>query len=398
MSRYIKCLYVLVGMTFILQVSFAQTKEELEKKKAELSNEIKYNNKLLKETKKNKQLSLSQLLILNKKIANRQQLISAIHSEIRLLNNQIEENHSLIEAMENDIQKLKEEYAKMIYFAYKNRNNYNRLMFLFSSEDFNQAYKRLKYYQQYTRYRQTQAALIKKTQLLLNNKVVDLETKKAEKQHLLGYEHTEKKALSSEKQEQQNVFRGLQKKEKQLQSEINKKRQEASRLKKAIERIIEEEMKAKGKNYFALTPEARALSNSFAGNKGKLPWPVLKGTITGYFGEHSHPVLKKVKIKNNGIDISTTVGAIARSVFEGEVTSVIIIQGAGKAVMIRHGEYITIYAQLKEAFVKSGDKVKTKQEIGSVITDESSGKTELHFELWKRREILNPSQWIYRTK
>jgi len=385
-------------MAFILQVSFAQTKEELEKKKANLSKEIKYNNKLLKETQKNKQLSLSQLLILNKKIANRQELISTIHVEIRLLNNRIEENHSLIEAMENDIQKLKDEYAKMIYYAYKNRNNYNRLMFFFSSKDFNQAYKRLKYYQQYTKYRQTQAELIKKTQLLLNERLVDLETRKAEKLNLLGYEHTEKKVLSAEKKEQQNVFRGLQKKQKELQDEIKKKRQEASRLKKAIERIIEEEIKIKGKNYFALTPEARALSNSFAGNKGKLPWPVLKGTITSYFGEHPHPVLKKVTVKNNGIDFSTTSGATARSVFEGEVTKVMIILGAGKAVMIRHGEYITIYAQLKEVFVKSGDKVKTKQEIGSVITDDSSGKTELHFELWKRREILNPSHWIYRNK
>lgn len=238
--------------------------------------------------------------------------------------------------------------------------------------------------------------MILKTQQMLSNKIKKLEQSRREKERLLGIEHKEKELLSDEITDQRNTFAKLKNKEKALKKEIERNKQKTRQLQKAIEKIIEEELKSKGDNFFALTPEAKQLSKSFASNKGKLPWPVLKGVITEYFGEHPHPVLKQVTIKNNGINISTTVGSYARAVFNGVVSGIVILQGAGKVVMVRHGEYISIYSNLETADVVKGQKVSVKQEIGKVLTDPASGKTYLHFELWKGKRILNPSPWLYR--
>lgn len=377
--------------------SIGQNKDDLEKQKSQIQKDIAYKNKLLQETKKNKQLSIGQLVLLNKQISSREQLIRTINREVRILDKQIEETNALIASMENDLKNLKEEYAKMIYYAYKNKSSYDKLMFIFSAKDFNQAYKRLKYYQQYSEYRKKQAEMIRQTQESLNQKVAALKVKKIEKESLLNQERAERNQLAEEKQEKQQLVNGLQGDEKKLKDEINKKKKEAAKLQKMIQKIIEEEIaKSKEKGKFVMTPEAKALSESFANNKAKLPWPVEKGVITGKYGVQAHPVLKGIQIQNNGIDISTTEGAAARAVFDGEVTKVMIIPGVGKVVMIRHGEYYSVYSNLKETFVQSGDKVTTKQMVGSVITDDQSGKTEVHFEIWKRQTTLNPSQWIYK--
>lgn len=400
--------YILVLVTVVLQQAlFAQSKKELENKKKQLQKEIKQTESLLEETKKSKKLSLNQLVTLNKKISVREQLIQTIQAEIRIAEKQIKENKDVITSLENDLQKLKEEYARMIYYAYKNQDAYSRIMFVFSAQDFSQAYRRLKYMQQYSYYRQKQAEMIEKTQELLNKKNAELEEKKRQKQQLLGIEEQEKQVLAKEKSEQEKTLTQLQEQEKELLKKIKEKEQEQKQLQLAIQRIIEEEIrksreKAKtdgtkpAEKGLTLTPEAQKLSNTFEANKGKLPWPVAEGIITGKHGEQPHPVLKGITIKNNGVDISTKKDAPVRAVFEGEVTGLATVPGFGKVVMIRHGEYLSVYSNLRDVLVKKGDKIKTKQNIGVVETDDN-GKTEVHFEIWKGSTLMNPETWLYLT-
>jgi septal ring factor EnvC (AmiA/AmiB activator) len=278
-------------------------------------------------------------------------------------------------------------------------------MFVFSAQNFNEAYKRLKYLQQYTSYRRRQADLISKTKQSIANELSDLEMKKKAKRRLLDAKQYEHHKLTGEKQQQEQVVVELKKKEQDLLKELKRKQRTAQKLQRAIEEIIKEEIRkareaasraGKKTSGFPMTPEAQKLSNSFSANKGKLPWPVEQGVITGKFGTHPHPVLTQVTVKNNGIDISTSEGAVARSVFEGEVSRVIIIPGEGKSVLIRHGEYLTVYSYLSAVYVKAGDKVTTKQPLGLLVSDKANAKTEIHFELWKGMDKLNPEYWVYK--
>jgi septal ring factor EnvC (AmiA/AmiB activator) len=432
-------IWFVILLCFALELS-AQSKKELEKKKSQLQSEIKVTNQLLNETKKNKRISLNQLVTLNKKIGMREELINTIGSEINLLGNQINDNQQRIYHLQAELDKLKKEYASMIYYAYKNQSNYDKLMFVFSAQDFNQAFKRLKYFQQYSDFRKNQAALIDSTKKKIFEQNEQLQEKKQDKNKLLLNEEDEKQTLTKEKQEKEKVLTQLQSKEKQLKKELAKKQSDANKLNAAIKKIIDDELKrvreeareaAKAKRKkekeaalaaakkdnkpvvtktekeeeretekeveaaeLKLTPEAQKLSNSFAANKSKLPWPVAEGIISSSFGEHEHPVLKGIKVKNNGIDISTKNAAATRAVFDGVVTGVINIPGAGKAVIIRHGEYLTVYSNLASVSVNKGDKVKTKQQIG-VVLDGEEERSEMHFEIWKGSILLNPAQWIY---
>ncbi|MFH1319053.1 MAG: peptidoglycan DD-metalloendopeptidase family protein [Bacteroidota bacterium] len=396
-------LILLITVSHVVKLK-AQSKEDLGEKKKQIENEIKYTNRLLKETRKNKEASLNQLATFKKKINLRQRLISTINKEIKLLDKQIGENSTVIESLENDLKEIKSEYAKMIYYGYKNRSSYNRLMFIFSAKDFNQAQKRLKYLQQCNEFRQKQAALIAKTKMLLDQKVIEMEAKRADKRKLLHNKKDERESLAIEKAEQNKIYKKLYDKENQLKSELNVKQKEARKLQKAIEDIIAEEIRkareaVKKPKGFALTPEEKKLSAIFEKNKGKLPWPVQRGIITAGFGEQEHPILKGIKINNNGIDISTNKDAITRSIFDGVVTGVIILPGANKkAVIVRHGEYFSVYGNLREVYVKKGDKVTTKQDIGLTHTDNKKFKTEAHLEIWKLTEKgtikVDPEKWI----
>lgn len=401
-NNIIPCL--LIGLLFLtVTPSFAQNKSDLEKKKKNLQKEINYTNKLLNETKKNKDHSLEELLNLKSKINARSNLIAAMGAEMKLINQQILNNSSEIKLLEKELARLKSEYAKIIYYAFKHRSTYDKLMFVFASKDINQAYKRLKYIQQYSEYRKTQVQEILNTQTSLKQKIAELEKINQEKIALVSLEEQEQQKLAVEKVEQENIVQKLQGKEQELKETLKKKQAAARKLQKAIQRIIEEEIrkareaaKKNGKTTkgFPMTPEAIKLSNSFASNKGKLPWPVLQGSITGRFGKHPHPVLKEITINNNGIDISTTKGSTARALFGGEVSSVAIIPGEGKVVMIRHGEYLSVYSYMSDVYVKKGDKITTKQELGLLVND--GGKTKIHLEIWKERTKLNPEYWIYR--
>jgi len=377
----------------------AQSRDRLEKQKSQLKKDIAYKNTLLKKTAKSKNLSINQLVILKKKIQQRGRLIVTITTEIALIEESIALANDSIAYRQNELKRLKEEYAKMIVHAYKNRSNYDRLMFILASEDFNQAYKRLKYFQQYSAYRKKQGEAIAALKLELEERVLELERQHAEKEELILALREERLHLGKEKDDEQNTVNQLAKKESELKKEIEKKRKEADRLTDAIRDIIRREIaeqnKTKGTNskVFKLTPEAKALSADFAGNKGKLPWPVTKGVITESYGEHWHPVLKGIKVKNNGVNISTEVGSAARCVFGGEVTRVLIIQGSGKVVIVRHGEYLSVYSNLQEVFVQKGDRVKTKDKVGVVV--QSDDKAELHFELWKGSKTMDPESWLY---
>jgi len=417
-NKYLPVFVVLMLLGITSSTSFAQNKKDLETKKKELQKEISLTNKLLNETKKNKEITLDELVKLKSKINARQELISTIHQGIKLVNKQISETQRNISSLQTELEKLKKEYAKMIYYAYKNRSNFDKVMFIFSSNSFNQAYKRLKYIQQYSEYRKKQAEAIVKTQEELKTKVAELQADKQEKSALLSLEEQEKQKLAIEKAEQETTVQKLQSKEQELKSDLRKKEEAARKLQKAIEKIIEEEIRkareaaaaaAKANNTstkpvkgststtsFPMTPEALKLSNSFASNKGSLPWPVMEGVITDRFGQHPHPVLTGIIVNNNGIDISTTKGSIARALFDGEVSSVAIIPGGGKVVMIRHGEYLSVYSYLSDVYVKKGDKVTTKQHLGTLVSEPDKAKTTVHLEIWKGMTKLNPEYWIFR--
>lgn len=389
--------------------SFAQNKKELEKKKQQLQREIDETNKQLKETSKNKNLTVSQVNALKKKIRLRQELIGTINSELDGLNSQIGTTSSEISSLEHKMIQLKEEYANMIRFAQRNQGSYQRMMFVFASSDFNQAYKRLKYLQQYSENRKKQATLIDSTQKQLVTKKQVLEIQKEEKTSLRNSELKQKQTLEQDKKEQDKVLVNLQDREKKLKKQLAEKQRAKKKLDKAIDDLIRKEIASAKKkatasgnknvtsaNVFSLTPEAQKLSSNFAGNKGKLPWPVEKGTISSRFGEHPHPELKGIVIKNNGVDIRSNPNSQARTVFDGEVTGVITIPGANSAIIIRHGEYLSVYSNLESVMVKKGDKVTTRQKIGNVYTDSEEGVTELHLEIWKGTVKLDPAGWLVR--
>jgi septal ring factor EnvC (AmiA/AmiB activator) len=407
MNNTLRHLFVLLVLLFTHWQLFAQDKKkELEDDIRRIEEEITFTNQLLDETNKNKELTMNELQILQSQITKRENLIATIQKQLIRIDNELVKSEKEIDKVTKELTLLREEYARMILFAYRNRGNYNTLMFLFASEDFNQAYHRLKYLQQYAVYRQTQIKRIEQAQQLLLETVNRLETEKAQKISLFDSEKREQISLSTERLQKDKSVQQLSRKESQLRQTIRQKEREAQQLQRAIEDIIAEEMRRANERegiknpgpdkLMELTPEELALSNSFTLNKGKLPWPTERGVISAQFGEHPHPVLKKVKTKNNGIDIATSKMSDARCIYEGIVVSVNRITATNNAVIVRHGNYFSVYSNLEEVYVKRGDKLKIKELIGRIHTDKSESKTELHFELWQGRQIVNPEFWLAR--
>ncbi len=394
-------LWIFVLLCLVGTLKAQDQKDRLKQDKQKIEDDIKYNSKLLEETKKSKKTSLNQLVIIKNQIASREKLIETINAEVKTVNDQISMNTEILTELQHDLDHLKEEYAKMIYFAYKNKSSFDRLMFIFSSDDFNQAFRRIKYFEQYAAYRKTQVHLITNTKAEIDSTNEVLGAHKLEKLILLTNLREERDMLSKERSQQNIVYQSLGKKEKELAKTIKAKEKAAKKLQKEIEKIIAEEIRLASEKSgttktgsFALTPAEMKLSSNFEENKGGLPWPVENGVISSTFGEHFHPVLKQVKTKNNGIDVLTDENMKSRAVFEGQVTRVISIPNYNYVVMIRHGEYLTVYSNLVEVYVKNGDKVETKQTIGKVYTDKKEMKTEIHFELWKGKTLLNPANWL----
>ena len=390
---------VLFIFLFTFSFAFPQSRQELEKRKLQNEKDISYTNELIKKTEKNKNDSFNKLLLINSKITNREKLIKDMNSEIVLLNSNIETQYELINTLNKDYESLKNEYAKVILFYYKNRSHYDRIMFILASSDVNTAFKRIKYLQQYSDYRTNQANKLLETKAEIEKQVAELESMKSEKQQLLKDQQNEANELRKEKEDQNKIIQNLENQKTELRKKLDKQIQLANELQREIEKVIAEELakaNKKGPNVFQLTPEEKKLADNFASNKKKLPWPTERGVVTGHFGENPHPVLKGIMVRNDGIDISTTDGSYIRSVFDGVVTRVFVIPGAHTTVIIRHGNYLSVYSNLSEVFVKQGDKVKTKQSIGKIFTDDD--KSVLQFQIWKENVKLNPQDWLATSK
>jgi septal ring factor EnvC (AmiA/AmiB activator) len=409
MSVRAKKLILLFWLVLGVGIASAQKKSDLELKKAKIQKEIDFTNKQLQIVSKNKSATAEQLATLRKKIKLRESLINTINSEINAIGGEIQNTSRQISTLESDLKQLREEYAAMIRLAYRNRNVYQRMMFVFAANDFNQAYKRLRYFQQYAEFRRSQAAKIEETQVQLAGKKLELEVRKNEKTNLRNNEQQEKSTLEKERKDQDKLMQNLTAREKKLRKELAEKQAAKKKLDRAIENLIKKEMDAArkkataagnknvtNKNVFSMTPEGEKLTNSFSGNRGLLPWPVEQGSVSSSFGEHPHKELKGIMVKNNGIDIQTSRGASARAIFEGTVSGVISIPGSGKAVIIRHGSYLSVYSNLQSVNVSTGEKVTTKQRIGAVGLNEDDDRGELHLEIWNNTTKLDPQGWLAR--
>ena len=385
-------------MLLLTVTTNGQSLDELRKKKEKTNEQIKYTTRLLDEAKKNEKKTLNKYNILNKQIELRTTLITGINSEVGVLAEFIDQNVWLVNSLNSDLEELKKEYANMIVFARRNQTNYSKILFLLSSDSFNQAYKRLMYLRQYTEYRKKQVELILWIHDLIEVKVNDLQRRRSEKETLLHSKKKEADQLNKEKKQQGKYLTTLQQKQKDFEKKLREQQRIEAQLSREIQHIIEDELKKaqkSGKSSYEMTPEQKLVSGQFEQNKRRIPWPVERGVITDHFGVHQHPVLKNIQVKNNGVDISTAQGSIARSVFAGEVSRVFMVTGGNAAVIIRHGKFLTVYSNLVNVQVKSGDKVSIKETIGTIGTDSDDGdKTVLKFQIWKENEKLNPEEWI----
>lgn len=413
MKKVLPILYVLL-LAFAVP-AFSQkkgkTKQELQSEITSLQNEISTANQLLKKTTKDKEMTLNEVSLLDKQIKQREKLINAYNQQIANLDAEIQTGQRNIRMLNSDLTKLRKEYAKMLTFAYRNRSHYNNLAFVFASEDFNQAFRRLRYIRQFSEARKVKIDQIVSTERRISGEMEASQQAREAQAALLAEEKAQQTALQIEKKELNRQVANLKKKEGSIKQDIKNKQQQAKKLQKAIDDIIAEEIRlanersrkeaekkktesASKDKGIALTPAEKTLSTNFVNNKGKLPWPVERGVISSSFGKHVSVVSDKVTVTNNGIDIATVEGSQARAVFDGEVASVSKLTGANTVVIIRHGEYFTVYSNLENVTVKRGDKVTTRQNLGTVHTSKTENKTELHFELLKETNRQDPAKWL----
>jgi len=396
MKLFIKILLVLLSSSSLI----AQDRSDLQKRKNKLLEEIDLSNEVLQQTQKDKNLSYNQLKTLSQKISIRAQLIRTIQKEVGYIQEEITLTEIQNIGLQTELDSLKIEYAHLVKQAYKSSRHFNRLLFLFSSTDFKQAYKRATYIRQIAQYRQIQTQTIEQKQSSLEISIIVLKKQHSLKQNLIDNKRFENRLLNQEQALQSVSLAALSEKEKELKSALNQKRKQRKKIQKEIERIIAEELRKANSSgsviNFASTPEAIALSNNFTSNKGKLPWPVAKGLIISKFGKQKHPILAGVTIENNGVEIATEQHSPCRSVFDGKVSSVLVMPNGTKVVMIRHGEYISVYSNLSEVYVEKGQSLNTKDQLGLVFTSIQEGSTIIDFQLWKSTQKLNPQLWLMR--
>lgn len=369
----------------------------LNKQIQQIEKDIAYTRTLIKQTKKNKTASLAQVSLLDKQIAKQQSLLSALQKEIDNTDKKISQNKLSIAYKNREIDTLKQEYARMLVHTQKNRSQFDRLMFVFASKDFNQAYKRLKYFEQYSSYRKKQIGIIMQKQDSLRATTNRLSLLKQDKEQLMQKEREQQIQIAAQKREMQQKVSGLKKREKQLRKQLGKHNRRKKQLKNKVQAILAAEARKAKKT--KATPEQLHLSSTFEQNKGRLPWPVAKGVLYSSFGRHTHPVFKSVQTRNDGIDILTDKGQDARAVFEGEVRNIISVPGTSFfAVLVKHGAYFTLYSNLEQVYVKPGQQVVVKQKIGSIAQDPNDKTTKLQFQVWKNTSKLNPSSWLLRHR
>lgn len=383
-----------------------QTRKELELQRKKLKKEIKQVNALLFNQKKKEKNTLEDLRGLNKKIEIRKQLIAAINSEANLLSKEIGKNQTELDVLNEKLAKLKEDYANMILKSYKSKSKQSRLMFVLSSKNFYQAYKRLEYIKQYASFRKKQGETIAEEAKVIAVLKDSLLHQKAIKTTLITTEKDQQEAIESDKKNQEVLLAKIKKKSYRYKKSLRSKINQEKRVVAKIDKIIREEIaranraaKAKGgkkgkRNEFILSPEAKALAVSFELNKGKLPWPVKEGLVVRKFGKQAHPTFPGITINGTGLHIVTSKGSAAESIFKGKVLNVLVGSSGLKNVLIQHGNYISSYNNLENTFVKRGDVITTGQKIGRIFTDKVSQKTKLIFVLFKNTARLNPSSWI----
>lgn len=406
LKSYLLCLGLLL---FSSNGLLAQKDERavLEAKRQEIMQEIRQINLLLFDTQKKERSLLSEVEDIDKRIRAQENLIRITNRQANLLTREINANLKKIEQLREELQQVKDDYAQMVVKAHKSKKRKNRIMFLLSSDDFLQAYKRVQYMNQYAEYRKDQAEKIKLKTEELQELNQSLRDQQKEKQALIAENKKTKEALRKEKAQQEALVAELKKDETKFANQIKNKQAEADELDKQIDALIraaivrsnasnDNTTTNSGSNTFALTAEAKALGNSFTSNKGKLPWPVTNGVVIKKFGKQRHPTLPNIETFNSGVEIATSPDAPARSVFEGTVLDVKQMKGANKLVYIQHGSYICVYHNLSQVYVKTGDKVETKQEIGVVAKNPASGKTVLKFMIYKNSTRLNPADWVYK--
>ena len=369
-----------------------QTRSELEEQRKKTLEEIAYVDNLLKNTEKQKSESLNSVRILGNKVNLRESIISGMGQEIGLLNERIDINREAIDMMERDLTALKEEYSRAIINSYKAIKINPEIVYILSARDFNQGYKRLKYLQQASKFRRNESEIISELKLEIEDTKERLENDLSRISDLRHKEVQQKELLQDEQQRKQRIVKSLGKKEKQLKKELEQKKILADRIEKEIARVIEEERKKNIKN--ELTPEQKLIGDDFSINRGRLPWPVEKGIITNHFGVHQHPVLKYVTENSVGIEITSSGKTSARSIFKGEVTAITSISGANMTVIIRHGNYYSVYTNLVIVKVKKGDKVDTKQVIGEVFQDPSANYNATIKFMICETKFLDPELWI----
>jgi septal ring factor EnvC (AmiA/AmiB activator) len=394
-------LYLSIFFTLLCFTALGQkSKAQLQREKQQNLAKIKETEKILAETGAEKKNTLGELAALNQRISQQESLIKSIKNEISFLDYDISENNQIIQSLEKDVDKLKAEYAAMLFSAQKASGKIDKLTFLFSASSFDQLMMRLKYMEQYGKARQSQAEAIAKVQQILREQVNITEQKRNEQNNLLADEVKENTELTSLKNKQRSVVRALEKQEKQLRKDLEATKKAIAELDNLIAKIIKEELERAarearerdGKKGKEISDAAIALSNSFEENKNKFPWPVA-GFVSQKFGRQKHPVLKGIEIQNDGVNIQTKQGEEVRTIFNGEVSRIAFTPGMGNTIIIKHGDYFTVYTGLKDIAVKQGQQVNTNQELGKVLSN-SEGISELRFQIRKNFDALNPQEWL----
>ena len=423
--------FLLWGVLAIPSADAQKTSSQLKKDKQKIEKEIANTQSLIKKNEKNQKASLQQIAVLRQQISNREKLITTLNQEIIRMEEEQEQNQQEILNLQKKLDYMKADYAQVVYMAYRNRKLMDKVTFILAADDFSQMFRRIRFYTIFSENVRTQADKIAQTQAELKEKNEQIIAMKQEKLNLLSGKESEIKKLESDRRAKTRSSEQLKKQSTELKAQLEEKQRQRRNIDAAIKKAIQAEIAAanakraaEAKNKAAststgssskpaasgsatttanpratatitLTPEERTLNNSFVSNKGSLPWPVAKGAKVGDFGNYAHPDVPSVMIENRGIDIMTDAGAPVRAVYQGEVTAVMDVMGT-KVVIIRHGEYISVYQNLATVSVKKGTKVSTKQTIGTVGKSATSNTYELHFEIWKNDSYLNPNSWLAR--
>ena len=383
---------------FIVTDLRSQSKKLLEKQKIEIQNEIKVIEQKLSNSSVKKGVIISNAEDLNYKIKLQQNLISNINNQLNLILNEIDDNEIQLSNLKNKELSLKEELAKMLLIGYKKKSNLNKLMFIFSSSSFQQAYKRIQYFKQYANFQSKTLSKIKITSSEIENVIIALDSQKTNKQFLINENENIKKELSIQYSDLNELIAEVNKDQKKYKNEIKQKQKLSREIDKKIEKLIREALANSKRNEggFKLSEEAQLISKNFNANKGRLPSPVIRGNVVLGFGKQPHPIVKTATIQSNGVRIRTSSDVEARTIFDGQVYSIIVSKNNSRTVLIQHGNFFTVYKNLSQTYVSKGDKLKTKEVIGKIATDPLNGQTILSFSIFYNGVPQNPRTWIYK--